>query len=342
VLCFVTDLGLQNKIGVEVREAGLDDSSFPALADKMADYLLKSKADSTNRKYHSSFKKWENFIVSKGGSALPASPIHVALYVTNLLDNGCSDSTVLSSVYGIKWAHKLNNMPDPTENGYVTNLMEAAKRIAHKPIKKKEPITSDIIISLCDTYSAETDILIVRDLCMIVLCYSGFLRFDEVSNLRCNDIAFFAEHFSIQIRKSKTDVYRSGKEIVINKGSTSACPYNVLKRYLHISGQTTDSDHFLFRAVFRSKGRCGLIYKQKPLSYTRSRECILARLKPFCEGMDIGLHSLRAGGATAAANAGVNDRCWKRHGRWKSDSSKDGYVADSLSSRLEVSKHLHL
>ena len=53
-----------------------------------------------------------------------------------------------------------------------------------------------------------------------------------------------------------------------------------------------------------------------------------------------GMHSLRAGGATAAANAGVPDRLFKRHGRWKSESAKDGYVKDSLESRLTVSKSL--
>lgn len=30
-----------------------------------------------------------------------------------------------------------------------------------------------------------------------------------------------------------------------------------------------------------------------------------------------GTHFLRAGGATAAANNGVSDRLFKRHGRWK-------------------------
>ena len=30
----------------------------------------------------------------------------------------------------------------------------------------------------------------------------------------------------------------------------------------------------------------------------------------------------------------------KHHGRWSSDSAKDGYVKDSLSSRLSVSKAL--
>ena len=52
----------------------------------------------------------------------------------------------------------------------------------------------------------------------------------------------------------------------------------------------------------------------------------------------IGTHSLRSGGATAAANAGVPDRPFKRHGGWANESAKDGYVQDS--SRLSVSKAL--
>ena len=55
-----------------------------------------------------------------------------------------------------------------------------------------------------------------------------------------------------------------------------------------------------------------------------------------------GLHSLRAGGATAAANARVNDRLFKRQGRWKSETAKDGYVKDSLKSLLSVSQNLGL
>ena len=39
-----------------------------------------------------------------------------------------------------------------------------------------------------------------------------------------------------------------------------------------------------------------------------------------------GLHSLRAGGALRAANMGISDRFFKRHGRWKSENAKDGYI----------------
>ena len=77
------------------------------------------------------------------------------------------------------------------------------------------------------------------------------------------------------------------------------------------------------------------------LSYSRLRELLLEMISSL--GMDpklFGMHSLRAGGATAAANAGVPDRLFKRHGRWKSESAKDGYVKDSVESRLEISKNL--
>ena len=55
-----------------------------------------------------------------------------------------------------------------------------------------------------------------------------------------------------------------------------------------------------------------------------------------------GLHSLRVGGATAAANAGVQDCLFRRHGRWRSEGAKDGYVEDSAEKRLFVSQQLGL
>ena len=43
-----------------------------------------------------------------------------------------------------------------------------------------------------------------------------------------------------------------------------------------------------------------------------------------------------------ASNGGVNERCWKCHGRWRSESAKDGYVVDSVDKRLSVSQILGL
>ena len=92
----------------------------------------------------------------------------------------------------------------------------------------------------------------------------------------------------------------------------------------------------MFPPCIRSKAVSHLIFKDKPLSYSKARECLISRLKEVAGDLNVGLLSLRAGGA------GVNDRFWKRHGRWKSETSKDGFAADSLERRLEVSKKMGL
>ena len=50
---------------------------------------------------------------------------------------------------------------------------------------------------------------------MILLGYAGFLRFNEISELKCNDIELKEDHVILKIKKSKTDVYRTVKEVLI-------------------------------------------------------------------------------------------------------------------------------
>ena len=66
----------------------------------------------------------------------------------------------------------------------------------------------------------------------------------------------------------------------------------------------TPSREFLFKPMYRSGKTSGLIKSDKRLSYTRARECVVNRLREVMpRDCKIGLHSLRAGGATAAANS---------------------------------------
>ena len=51
------------------------------------------------------------------------------------------------------------------------------------------------------------------------------------------------------------------------------------------------------------------------ISYTRARELNLSKITDLgYDAGQFGLHSFRAGGATAAANAVVPDRLFKHHG----------------------------
>ena len=144
------------------------------------------------------------------------------------------------------------------------------------------------------------------------------------------------------IRKSKTDQYRQGNEVLIASGVTSACPVKMTEKYFKLGSIDNSSCDFLFKPLFKSKDGAKLINKNKKLSYTRTRECLVSKLKSVMGNINIGLHSLRSGGATTAANSDVNDGIRKKHRRWISDSSKNGYVIHSLDSRISVSKKLRL
>ena len=91
-------------------------------------------------------------------------------------------------------------------------------------------------------------------------------------------------------------------------------------------------------------GKSGLLFlplmsngkKLRPngsLPYLRLHELLLDRLRVLgYPAEQFGIHSLRAGGATATACAvaGVPDRLFKRYGRWRSETAKDGYVKDRV------------
>ena len=60
------------------------------------------------------------------------------------------------------------------------------------------------------------------------------------------------------------------------------------------------------------------------MTFSRMRELLKEKLQELSfPPAEFSLHSLRAGGATAAAGAGVPDRMFKRHGRWKLENAKD-------------------
>ena len=118
---------------------------------------------------------------------------------------------------------------------------------------------------------------------------------------------------------------------MITRSDKVTCPVVNLEKYTLLANIDTSkaSSDYLFKPLVKVRFGFKFIEKVKPLSYTRARQSIAGLLKEFLpDTTNISLHSFRAGGATAAANTQVPECCWKRHGRWWSDSAKDGYVED--------------
>jgi len=149
----------------------------------------------------------------------------------------------------------------------------------------------------------------------------------------CNCI-LTSEILKVNIVESKTDQLRQGSELLIARTSSSTCPVAMLKRYM---GMSWASDQFIFHPIQNTK-HDETLRESGHISYTGLKDLFKRKMSKLgFEAAEFGLHSLRLGGATVAANAGVPDRLFKRHGRWQSKNAKDGYVKDSVENRLQVS-----
>ena len=341
---FVSDVFKQ---GIWKEVAAIDDPELCELAGALPSLALQGKAPSTVKKYSGAFCRWRKWISSKRALSvsLPPKPLHLALYLSFLAQRCKTSSPLLEAISALSWVNQLAMVEDTTTHPLVVQVLAGAKRQLACPTIKKEPITPEILTKIVNKFGKDdASLLDVRTLTVFLVGYAGFLRFDELSNLKESDVQILEEHMELFIESSKTDQYRDGAWVVIARTASKLCPVAMMERYLNlgqIAGQDLP-DLPLFRGITNTRGG-GKLRKSGGLSYSRMREVVLEMLSAV--GLDkrrFGLHSLRSGGASAAANAGVPDRMFKRHGRWRSENAKDGYVQDALDERLKVSRNLGL
>jgi len=177
---------------------------------------------------------------------------------------------------------------------------------------------------------------------MSLLSFSGFLRFSECVSLRRSDILISEISMKLTISSSKTDQKRKGQSVIVSRTGKITCPVKALENYLFLAEIPDLSDCYLFRKVaFCKKSNKHVLRSGNHIAYSTARETLLKNLSEIgLSPSAFGLHSLRSGGATAAAKCGMPDRLFKKHGRWKSDKAKDGYVKDEYDVRCQVSKNL--
>jgi hypothetical protein len=83
------------------------------------------------------------------------------------------------------------------------------KESLYIPVSKIEPISKDVFIELCEKVQDSTDLLIVRNLTMILLSFAILL---------CLNYMLVRDGYVIiNIKKSTTHQYRQGNEIFISK-----------------------------------------------------------------------------------------------------------------------------
>ena len=131
-----------------------------------------------------------------------------------------NSSYSLYSSYSRRWAHDLFGLSNPCESNLAKGILESAKRRLSRQIVKNEPVTPDMVLSICQKFaSANANLSDLRTAAICVTAFAGFLSFNELANLRCCDVKFCKDKYvELFIAKSKTDIYRNGNVVMLAAG----------------------------------------------------------------------------------------------------------------------------
>jgi hypothetical protein len=114
------------------------------------------------------------------------------------------------------------------------------------------------------------------------------------------------------------------------------CPVELTRRLVNRAGLAGQQRPLL------AEGRTPQTYGSQPMRYVVRRARLLhAYSRAGLDTSQLGTHSLRAGGATCAANAGVPFELWKEDGGWRSAAAAQGYVLTSDAQLARVTRSMH-
>ena len=196
---FFKSFYFQNMFSKGIWKEKLASSQLKTLLLKLRSTILSSKAKRIVSKYANGFNRFWLWAkkYSEISSVLPASELHVSLYLQFLIDSCKHYSSVESAFYSIKWAHNLANLENPCNYDFVRSIVEASKRLLNMPILKKKPVDAYVIKSLFNHLSFPRSLTDLRLSTLCSLSYTGFLRYDELSSIRARNLLFHSEYLDI-------------------------------------------------------------------------------------------------------------------------------------------------
>jgi integrase len=159
----------------------------------------------------------------------------------------------------------------------------------------------------------------IRDRALLLIGFAGALRRSELISLDVADVAHVRRGVTLHLRHSKTDRDGRGDQIAIPYGRSRCCAVLALNAWLAASGITEG-------AIFRPVDRHGRVHhcrlSSEAVSVVVRERVAAARLDPT----GFSGHSLRAGFATSAAQAGVQAWRIKAQTRHASDVMLERYI----------------
>lgn len=276
-----------------------DASPISLLQANALHYASTSKAHNTLRAYQADWNHFKTWCENNARTPLPATAETIALYLSAQAEV-LKTSTLQRRLVSLGEVHRNNRHVNPCEDPAVRAVWRGIRRSKGTSQEGKRPaLTEDIremVASLPETITG------LRDRALILLGFAAALRRSELISIDVEDISFSRDGVVVTIRKSKTDQEGQGRKVGIPYGANrETCPVQSLEVWLSEAKLEQG-------AVFRGIDRYGRVHERR-LS-DRAVALIVKRALEAAgrDASEYSGHSLRAGFATQAAMAGVEER----------------------------------
>lgn len=261
------------------------------LTDEATDLLRHSLAPATERALRGDLTHFQDW-----GGSLPATPATVCAYIGDHAGHHAV-ATIQRRVASISKAHEMAGLPNPCRAEVVKATLRGLRRKHGTAQRQAKPLMRDDLLLVLDSLG-ET-LRDQRDRALLLLGFAGGFRRSELVMLERADIETVRQGLIVTIKRSKTDQEAAGRRIGIPHGRTRHCPVAAVEAWLSASAIDIGP---LFRPITRH-GHVA----NNPL--TGDAVSVLLRERLAAAGIDpegYSGHSLRAGFATSAAQAGVS------------------------------------
>ncbi|HRI90518.1 MAG TPA: site-specific integrase [Accumulibacter sp.] len=285
----------------------------PPDSEAVDDLVRHSIASSTRVAYASDLKHFAEW-----GGVLPASPDMVAAYVAAYAGK-LSVATITRRVATLSKAHQAMAGNNPCQSALVKATLQGLRRKHGTAQKQAKALTREDLFAVLDAMG--DSMKNTRDRALLLLGFAGGFRRSELVGLDVADIEHVRQGIIITLRHSKTDQEGAGRKIGIPYGRSRHCPVAAVTDWLTRSGITVG-------AIFRPITRHGHLQAER-LSGDAVSEVIRERLA--AAGIDpegYSGHSLRAGFATSAAQAGASTIKIRQQTGHTSDAMLSRYIRD--------------
>ncbi len=271
--------------------------------------------DSTRRAYGRQWVAYTAWCAANSRTEMPATAETLAEYVSSLADRGLSPSTIEQAVATIRRAHRdAGHAGQPDTRGARLVLRTHRRQAAEggRQARQAPPAAVEALRAMVEASDAATTIGL-RDRALLLLGFALMARRSELAGLDVADVLDVPEGLLVRIRKSKTDQDAVGVDVAIPYGSNpGTCPVRTLRAWREKLAERGVTTGALLRGVDRH-GNIGAGLSGDGVRRIVRAAAVRAGLP---DSGAYSAHSLRAGGATSAARAGVPTAMIARHGRW--------------------------